>query len=225
MTGISGALLLMGSIPIYAQSEGTATGASGHGQPALISTSELIEFSRLSPQRRNLLELAIAVRRDHPWLHYLYGGSTPAAGGFDCSGAIYYVLGKAGLQPPRTAADLYRWVREESKLHEVSDKAKELSDPSLKHLRPGDLLFWSGTYQPTDGRTLNITHVAIYLGREKKDGRHVMINATDGRSYRGKKANGYGVYDFRLPQGTTRSRFVGYGTPPGLEATPNPIGE
>ena len=44
-----------------------------------------------------------------------------------------------------------------------------------------------------------------------------MINASDGRSYRGKKGNGYGVYDFRVPKADLKSRLVGYGTPPGLE--------
>ena len=33
----------------------------------------------------------------------------------------------------------------------------------------------------------------MYLGREKRDGLQVMANATDGRSYRGTKANGYGI--------------------------------
>jgi len=37
-----------------------------------------------------------------------------------------------------------------------------------------------------------------------------MINATSGRAYRGTKANGYGVYDFRLPRGASpRAVFVG----------------
>ena len=63
---------------------------------------------------------------------------------------------------------------------------------------------------------MSITHVAIFLGFEKTDGRAVMINATEGRSYRGKKGNGFGVYDFRVPSKGGKSRMVGYGTPPGL---------
>ena len=87
---------------------------------------------------------------------------------------------------------------------------------ALKKLQPGDLLFWGGTYAPGDDRKVNITHVALYLGHEKSDGRAVMINATDGRSYRGVKANGYGVYDFQLPRAGSRAVFMGYGTPPGI---------
>ncbi len=56
----------------------------------------------------------------------------------------------------------------------------------------------------------------MFMGYEKKDGRPVMINATSGRSYRGRKGDGFGVYDFRVPRAGGRSRMVGYGTPPGL---------
>ena len=69
---------------------------------------------------------------------------------------------------------------------------------------------------PTDDRMTIITPVGMFLGFEKKDGRPVMINATEGRSYRGKKGNGFGVYDFRVPRVGSKSRLVGYGTPPGL---------
>jgi cell wall-associated NlpC family hydrolase len=130
---------------------------------------------------------------------------------------MHYVLGKAGLKPPRTSSDQFLWVKENSKLHLVSINAADADDASFSHLKPGDLVFWSGTYAPTDGRLTKITHVAIFLGHEKKDGRAVMINATDGRSYRGKQCNGFGVYDFRLPRIGGKSRLVAYGTPPGLE--------
>ena len=54
------------------------------------------------------------------------------------------------------------------------------------------------------------------LGREKSDGWRVMINSTDGRSYRGTKANGYGVYDFSMPREGAATKLVGYGPPPGI---------
>ena len=136
--------------------------------------------------------------------------------GFDCSGAVHYVLHKAGLTPPRTSANQFLWVRENSKLHPVPAGAEDTEDKCFSKLKPGDLVFWSGTYEPKDGRLVKITHVAIFLGYEKKDGRAVMINATDGRSYLGKKGYGFGVYDFRVPKKGGKSRMVGYGTPPGL---------
>jgi hypothetical protein len=38
-----------------------------------------------------------------------------------------------------------------------------------------------------------------------------------GRNYRGRKCNGYGVYDFRIPKNGSPSKLVGYGTQPGIE--------
>lgn len=200
--------------------EGKEAGKSAHGRPALISTADLADFDALPEDRRKLIEGAITVARESPWLPYKFGGSSPAEGGFDCSGAMYFVMNKAGLKPPRTSADQYLWVKEGGRLHEIAGTVRSLDDMVLAALKPGDLLFWSGTYEPADGRKANITHVAIYLGREKKDKRPVMINATDGRSYRGKQANGYGVYDFYLPKEGGRSKFEGFGTPPGIAPVP-----
>ena len=125
---------------------------------------------------------------------------------------MYFVLRKAGLDPPRMAAQQLLWLKSNKRLHEVQRDVVALEHPSLKDLRPGDLLFW--------GTPVNITHVAMYLGAEKKDGHQVMINSTDGRSYRGAKANGYGVYDFRLPQAGAKVAFIGYGTPLGIAEMP-----
>ncbi|MFT3990123.1 MAG: NlpC/P60 family protein [Luteolibacter sp.] len=189
---------------------------SAHGKPAVVSTEELAGFEALPEDRKKLIENAIRVAKESGWLPYKFGGSSPQEGGFDCSGAMYFVMQKSGLKPPRTSAEQYEWVRKSGRLHTVPEGAQGTDHPSLAALHPGDLLFWTGTYEPTDGRQTNITHVALYLGMEKKDGLHVMINATDGRSYRGKQANGYGVYDFRLPKEGKKSRFIGYGTPPGI---------
>lgn len=189
-----------------------------YGRPALIATSQLAEFDTLPDDRKKLIEGAIAVERDSPWLPYCFGGSDPKDGGFDCSGAMYFVMQKAGLEPPRSSAEQFLWLKESDRLTEVTPDVKTLDHPLMKNLRPGDLLFWGGTYAPADGRKVNITHVALFLGHEKKDHRTVMINATDGRSYRGNKANGYGVYDFQLPREGSRAIFMGYGTPPGIQA-------
>jgi len=189
---------------------------TAYGRPALVETAKLAEFESLPADRKRLIEVAIAVAKDSPWLPYLFGGSDPKDGGFDCSGAMYFVMRKAGLDPPRSGADQFLWLKNNDRLMDISTDAVALDHPSLKKLQPGDLLFWGGTYAPGDGRKVNITHVALYLGREKGDGRAVMINATNGRSYRGMKANGYGVYDFQLPRQGSRAVFMGYGTPPGI---------
>ena len=182
----------------------------------LLETSDLKGFDELAEPRRKLIEAALEAGKEVAGMPYKYGGNGPEDGGFDCSGAINYVLRKAGMKPPRTSADQYLWVKESSKLHLIANAAENTDDASFSELKPGDLVFWTGTYEPTDSRLVSITHVAIFLGFEKTDGRAVMINATEGRSYRGKKGNGFGVYDFRVPSKGGKSRMVGYGTPPGL---------
>lgn len=188
-----------------------------HGKPALLTTDQLEGFAALPADRKELISTALQVAQDSPWLPYVFGGADPAAGGFDCSGAMFYVMKKCELDPPRSSAEQFLWLKAQSRMVEIPADAVEFDHPIFANLHPGDLLFWGGTYAPTDGRTVNITHVALFLGHEKSDGRAVMINATDGRTYRGTKANGYGVYDFQLPKsGSARSIFMGYGTPPGI---------
>lgn len=204
--------LLLTAIPLWAQAPDPAPGQSAYGKPALIETSELKEFDTLPEDRKKLIETALQVARDSPWLRYTPEGADPAKGGFDCSGATYFVMRKCGLNPPRSSAAQLAWLKENNRLHLVPADAERLDHPSLAKLRPGDLLFWA---QP-HGETTRINHVAIYLGTEKKDGHAVMINSTDGRSYRGVKANGYGVYDFRLPKPGGITTFAGFGTPPGI---------
>ena len=197
-----------------AQTVDPPPGKSGFGKPALITTAELAGFDELPADRRNLIETAIAVATDSPWLPYTDEGGDPAQGGFDCSGAMYYVMRKCGLEPPRSSGAQLKWLAEHKRLNEVPADAAGLDHPSLKQLRPGDLLFWG--HPAAEGKAARTSHVAMYLGNEKKDGLAVMINSTDGRSYRGVQANGYGVYDFRLPKAGAKAIFLGYGTPPGI---------
>lgn len=191
---------------------------AGAAEPVqLLETSDLQGFDELSEPRKKLIETALETGKEMAGMPYRYGGNGPEDGGFDCSGAIHYILQKVGLEPPRTSSDQFLWVKENKEMHIVALAAKDTDDDSFADLKPGDLVFWTGTYEPNDGRLTKITHVAIFLGFEKKDGRKVMINATDGRSYRGKKGNGFGVYDFVVPRKGGKSRMVGYGTPPGLK--------
>lgn len=188
---------------------------SSKGSPAILTTGDLASYDALPSARKKLIEGALATARQVAGKPYKFGGATPQDG-FDCSGAMYYVLGIAGLKPPRTSAEQFMYIRDSGNLHRVADSVQSLEDASMSYLQPGDLLFWSGTYAPSDGRSVDVTHVAMFLGREKNGGKPVMINATDGRTYHGRKANGYGVYDFYLPKPHSKSKLVGYGSPPGL---------
>jgi peptidoglycan DL-endopeptidase CwlO len=193
----------------------SAAVSAGEGG-ATIAAGDLRGFGDLTVAHRKVISIALSTAGEMAGMPYKYGGNGAAEGGFDCSGAMYHILRKAGLKPPRTSADQFLWVRENSKLHPVPLAARDITHGSFAALKPGDLLFWTGTYEPDDARLVKITHVAMFLGYEEKDGRAVMINATDGRTYRGAKVNGYGVCDFRVPKAGSKSRLVGYGTPPGL---------
>ena len=90
----------------------------------------------------------------------------------------------------------------------------------MENLKPGDLLFWTGTYSIE--RDPPITHAMIYLGREKKTGARVMVGASDGRIYQGQSRNGVSVFDFKVERrnngdsGKPQPTFIGYGHIPGL---------
>ncbi len=212
------ALFTVTSLPVFGQVMEHEAVLDPKTRPARLSTADLTEYDSLPEARQRLIEGALAVARDSPWLPYLTGGADPAEGGLDCSGAMYFVMRKSGLSPPRSSGGQFEWLKEKGRLHEVSRDVADAKDASLSDLKPGDLLFWSVMDAPPDKPQVpRIHHVAMYLGTEKKDGRPVMINSTDGRSYRGQKANGYGVYDFRLPKADSPSKLAGYGTPPGLD--------
>jgi len=184
--------------------------------PGQLKTAALREFETLEAPRQKLITLALATSREFTLHQYHFGSADPSRGGFDCSGAMFYLLRKIGLRPTRSSAAQYEWLKREGTLHRVPPEATSFDDAAFDSLKPGDLIFWSGTYVPTDGRKNKVTHVQMYLGHEKSDGRRVMVGSTDGRSYRGTARCGYGVFDLKFPRPTSKARIVGYGTPPGL---------
>lgn len=187
-----------------------------YARPAVIESDSLREFSQLSPARQTLITSALDLARKTRAKSYQFGGSSPNTG-FDCSGAIFHLLKKHGLKPPRSSARQFVWLREADQITSIPAATRSLDAGIFQKLTPGDLVFWSGTYTPTDGRQVNITHVGLYLGHEKKDGRPVMICASEGRSYRRVQASGFGVFDFKIPSAKSRSKLVAYGSIPGLD--------
>jgi peptidoglycan DL-endopeptidase CwlO len=185
---------------------------------ASLQPADLREFNSQSPKMQDLIRSALALTERN--LGYTYGSSDPNSGGMDCSGFIYYVLTNAGFKDvPRQSSDQYLWVRKNSVFHAVLSRNSDTFE--LKQLRPGDLMFWSGTYQIN--RDVPITHVMIYLGTEKKTKKPVMVGASDGRSYNGERRFGVSVFDFKLPNGAPNktdpdliARFEGYASIPGL---------
>lgn len=73
---------------------------------------------------------------------YVWGGESPAEGGFDCSGFTQYVFGKAGYSLNRVS----------------SQQALQGTTVSKSDLQPGDLVFFS-----FEGNG-SVNHVGIYVG-------------------------------------------------------------
>lgn len=175
----------------------------------VIPIREIPQFKNYSPSVKELINNAKALTEKN--LTYLYGSSNPDNKGLDCSGTIYYLLKHTGISDvPRQANEMYVWAEHSGNLHKVSNQ-----DPSSRQyndLKPGDLLFWEGTYKVK--RIPPITHVMIYLGKNSQ-GEPIMFGASDGRTYHHKRMWGVSVFDFRTTNGRG-ANFVGYSCIPNL---------
>jgi cell wall-associated NlpC family hydrolase len=199
-----------------AQTSERARGKNGWPNVSL-SPDQIEGYENNPPRIRQILDAGLALTKQN--LGYTYGSADPKNGGMDCSGFIYYVLQQNGFPDvPRDSSQQYVWVRKSGHFNAVlsrKDDSFELDD-----LKPGDLLFWCGTYNID--RDPPITHTMIYLGREKRTNKRVMIGSSDGRTYDGKQRWGVSVFDFKLPpppkSGDAKISpvFVGYGRIPGL---------
>ena len=183
---------------------------------ATIEASQLAEFSAQPARVQQLITAALDLTKLN--LTYTYGSAEPSAGGMDCSGTIYYLFRSQGLKDvPRDSSGQYVWARKQSQFFAVVSTVADGFE--FKDLQPGDLMFWSGTYNT--GRDVPISHVMLYLGREKGSGKRVMFGSSDGRSYNGIQRWGVSVFDFKMPKADSakperRVDFVGYARIPGL---------
>ena len=86
----------------------------------------------------------IKTAKQYIGVKYVFGGATPK--GFDCSGYVQYVFARHDKKLPRTADVQFTTGRSVGR---ISD------------LKPGDLVFFA------TGKTKDITHVGIYLGKDE----------------------------------------------------------
>jgi len=182
-----------------------------------LSPDQIANYNTYSPKVKQIIDAGLALTKQN--LGYTYGSADPKNGGMDCSGFIYYVLQQNGFtNVPRDSSQQYVWVRKAGDFNAVLSRKEDSFE--LDDLKPGDLLFWRGTYNID--RDPPITHTMIYLGREKRTNKRVMLGSSDGRTYDGKQRWGVSVFDFKLPpppqSGDAKISpvFVGYGRIPGL---------
>lgn len=179
------------------------------------STTELTGYMNYPESVKKLIVKSISLTQKN--LTYIYGSSDPVHGGMDCSGTIYYLLsGNTNTEIPRQANEMYTWVKNSGNMHTVTNN--DIHSTQFSALKPGDLLFWSGTYATT--RKPAITHVMLYLGLNKHN-EPLMFGSSDGRTYEGKKMRGVSVFDFRMPNLDSTAFFVGYGCIPSITCLSN----
>jgi cell wall-associated NlpC family hydrolase len=182
-----------------------------------LSPDQLADYDGYTPKVRQIIDAGLALTKQN--LGYTYGSADPKNGGMDCSGFIYYVLQQNGfLDVPRDSSQQYVWARKAGTFNAVLSRKEDSFE--FDALKPGDLLFWRGTYNID--RDPPITHTMIYLGREKRTKKRVMLGSSDGRTYDGKQRWGVSVFDFKMPpppkSGDAKISpvFVGYGRIPGV---------
>ncbi len=189
--------------------------ASAEVNVATLSTSDLQDYDQQPVEVKRLLAHALELTTQN--LSYKYGSCDPKDGGMDCSGTVYYLLLDAGIKnPPRDSGEMYRWVWTEG--HFCSVESAKPDSFEYSRLKPGDLLFWTGTYDVN--RDPPVSHVMIYLGINRQTGRRVMVGASEGRRFNDVSRYGVNVFDLELPRhapgDSGTSRFIGYGSIPGL---------
>lgn len=195
-----------------------AGGAKQERAPnATVEPEAIAEFAAQPPRVQQLIRDALDLTRLN--LIYTFGSADPDQGGMDCSGTIYYLLRAHGFSDiARDSTGQYLWARKSGGFFPVVSRSEESVE--FAQLMPGDLLFWTGTY--TNSRDVPISHVMLYLGREKKTGKRIMFGASDGRSYNGIQRWGVSVFDFKMPKADpanpekSKVDFVGFARIPGL---------
>ncbi len=178
-------------------------GEHSNNKPETISTHSLKDFESNPKEVKQVIKIALDLANKN--IGYRYGSAEPKSGGMDCSGTIHYLLTQVGIKtPPRSSEELYKWIVREGAFHQAKTND---SNTTFQELKPGDLLFWSGTYQTE--KNVYVSHVMMYLGKNSQ-GEPLMVGSSNGRTYKGRSIYGVSVFDFQLPAANSRSKFLGY---------------
>ena len=172
--------------------------------PATLAQSAITNFTNNPEPIKKILSFALDLTTKN--LHYQFGSADPKTQGMDCSGTVYYILNSVGVHDVPRSSDLqYVWAKEKGHFHFVN--SIDIKSTDFKQLKPGDLLFWSGTYDTK--RATDVSHVMLYLGTNSQ-GEPLMVGASNGRTYKGRRIYGVSVFDFQLPEKGSNSKFLGY---------------
>lgn len=202
------ALMFSGVIGVSAETLSPDSTASANTAAPAVQPKVVIADLAAAPESIQRLTAA-ALKLHDAGLGYRFGSADPAQGGMDCSGTIHYLLRSLGWKNvPRQSDGLYRWAWEKGTFVAVNSVSFDTFEWS--RLAPGDLLFWTGTYDVQKGRDPAISHVMVYLGRDEASDRRIMFGASEGRRFGGVPRSGVGLFDFELPTPGSRARFVGY---------------
>ncbi len=174
-----------------------------------IPINEIKDYSHYSVKLKKLIAEAEKLSKQN--LTYEFGSDDPQNKGMDCSGTIYYLLKTMDVDVPRDSEGMYQWVKKSGHFHSV--QTQDFSSSEFSALKPGDLLFWTGTYNKTNAES--ISHVMLYLGKTKEN-KPIMFGSSDGRTYLGKKMWGVSVFDFQVAYKNSSAKFVGYSCIPTL---------
>lgn len=138
-----------------------------------------------APAKKSVTQVARQLASEN--LPYKYGATDPKQGGLDCSGFVRWVFNKShGIELPDEAGLQLEYFRKHGRVWD----AKSGWTPA--DLRPGDLIFWTGTYPVR--RKSPVTHVMIYHGQG------VMSGAQSIGSRINARGPGVGLYRFHPTQ-------------------------
>ncbi len=147
---------------------------------------------------------------------------------FDCSGSIQYLLSKSlGVSLPRDSFSQYVFFKDKEFFSEAPmiDADTVNTDELRKKLKFGDILFWINTYNIPPGRDPAVSHVMLYVGKNKTGLMRMFGANTWGDGYF-TKSGGPDVYTFdpnqilgcvREREGDKKSKciqqgqFIGFG--------------
>jgi cell wall-associated NlpC family hydrolase len=113
-----------------------AARVAGDASAAVSRTTPARHGPRHSHAKPTVGARAAAIALRAVGVPYRWGGASPA-GGFDCSGLVYWAYGRLGIELPHSSYALHEMGRSVAR----------------SKMKPGDLLFFSG-----------LGHVGIYIG-------------------------------------------------------------